>query len=461
MNKSEDKKFRIEHDSMGEVRVPAEHYWGAQTERSRQNFKLGDRKMPAPFITSYAILKGACASSNHALGKLDGLRSDLINSVCDEIREGKLEGEFPLSIYQTGSGTQTNMNLNEVIANRGNEIHGSDVLKPNDHVNMSQSSNDTFPTVMHISAIVEIMEKLMPALDRIINEIRHLEDKNKGIIKSGRTHLQDAVPLFISQEFSGWRAMLEHDREFIKESSDSLRELAIGGTAVGTGLNSPDRFDEEVCDILSKKLNIKFYPSENKFYQLTSKNALAFSHGAVKALAADLIKIANDVRLMSSGPRLGFAEITIPSNEPGSSIMPGKVNPTQAEALIMASLRVMGNDVVVGTASSQGILELNVCMPVIMDAYMESIRIISESIDSFTKNCLNGLSVNTEKLNSDISRSLMLVTALSPSIGYEKAAEIAIKAHREGRSLRDVAMESGYVSEEDFDTLTDPIKMLK
>lgn len=461
MNKSEDKKFRIEHDSMGEVRVPAEHYWGAQTERSRQNFKLGDRKMPAPFITSYAILKGACASSNHALGKLDGLRSDLINSVCDEIREGKLTGEFPLSIYQTGSGTQTNMNLNEVIANRGNEIHGSDLLKPNDHVNMSQSSNDTFPTVMHISAIVEIMEKLMPALDRIIDEIRHLEDKNKGIIKSGRTHLQDAVPLFISQEFSGWRAMLEHDREFIKESSDSLRELAIGGTAVGTGLNSPDRFDEEVCDILSKKLNIKFYPSENKFYQLTSKNALAFSHGAVKALAADLIKIANDVRLMSSGPRLGFAEITIPSNEPGSSIMPGKVNPTQAEALIMASLRVMGNDVVVGTASSQGILELNVCMPVIMDAYMESIRIISESIDSFTKNCLNGLSVNTEKLNSDISRSLMLVTALSPSIGYEKAAEIAIKAHREGRSLRDVAMESGYVSEEDFDTLTDPIKMLK
>lgn len=461
MNKSEDKKFRIEHDSMGEVRVPAEHYWGAQTERSRQNFKLGDRKMPAPFITSYAILKGACASSNHALGKLDGLRSDLINSVCDEISEGKLEGEFPLSIYQTGSGTQTNMNLNEVIANRGNEIHGSDVLKPNDHVNMSQSSNDTFPTVMHISAIVEIRKKLMPALDRIIDEIRHLEDKNKGIIKSGRTHLQDAVPLFISQEFSGWRAMLEHDREFIKESSDSLRELAIGGTAVGTGLNSPDRFDEEVCDILSKKLNIKFYPSENKFYQLTSKNALAFSHGAVKALAADLIKIANDVRLMSSGPRLGFAEITIPSNEPGSSIMPGKVNPTQAEALIMASLRVMGNDVVVGTASSQGILELNVCMPVIMDAYMESIRIISESIDSFTKNCLNGLSVNTEKLNSDISRSLMLVTALSPSIGYEKAAEIAIKAHREGRSLRDVAMESGYVSEEDFDTLTDPIKMLK
>lgn len=461
MNKSEEKKFRIEHDSMGEVRVPAEHYWGAQTERSRQNFKIGDRKMPAPFITSYAILKGACASSNHALGKLDGLRSDLINSVCDEIREGKLEGEFPLSIYQTGSGTQTNMNLNEVIANRGNEIHGSDVLKPNDHVNMSQSSNDTFPTVMHISAIVEIRKKLMPALDRIIDEIRHLEDKNKGIIKSGRTHLQDAVPLFISQEFSGWRAMLEHDREFIKESSDSLRELAIGGTAVGTGLNSPDRFDEEVCDILSKKLNIKFYPSENKFYQLTSKNALAFSHGAVKALAADLIKIANDVRLMSSGPRLGFAEITIPSNEPGSSIMPGKVNPTQAEALIMASLRVMGNDVVVGTASSQGILELNVCMPVIMDAYMESIRIISESIDSFTKNCLNGLSVNTEKLNSDISRSLMLVTALSPSIGYEKAAEIAIKAHREGRSLRDVAMESGYVSEEDFDTLTDPIKMLK
>lgn len=461
MNKSEEKKFRIEHDSMGEVRVPAEHYWGAQTERSRQNFKIGDRKMPAPFITSYAILKGACASSNHALGKLDGLRSDLINSVCDEIREGKLTGEFPLSIYQTGSGTQTNMNLNEVIANRGNEIHGSDVLKPNDHVNMSQSSNDTFPTVMHISAIVEIMEKLMPALDRIIDEIRHLEDKNKGIIKSGRTHLQDAVPLFISQEFSGWRAMLEHDREFIKESSDSLRELAIGGTAVGTGLNSPDRFDEEVCDILSKKLNIKFYPSENKFYQLTSKNALAFLHGAVKALAADLIKIANDVRLMSSGPRLGFAEITIPSNEPGSSIMPGKVNPTQAEALIMASLRVMGNDVVVGTASSQGILELNVCMPVIMDAYMESIRIISESIDSFTKNCLNGLSVNTEKLNSDISRSLMLVTALSPSIGYEKAAEIAIKAHREGRSLRDVAMESGYVSEEDFDTLTDPIKMLK
>lgn len=461
MNKSEEKKFRIEHDSMGEVRVPAEHYWGAQTERSRQNFKIGDRKMPAPFITSYAILKGACASSNHALGKLDGLRSDLINSVCDEIREGKLTGEFPLSIYQTGSGTQTNMNLNEVIANRGNEIHGSDLLKPNDHVNMSQSSNDTFPTVMHISAIVEIRKKLMPALDRIIDEIRHLEDKNKGIIKSGRTHLQDAVPLFISQEFSGWRAMLEHDREFIKESSDSLRELAIGGTAVGTGLNSPDRFDEEVCDILSKKLNIKFYPSENKFYQLTSKNALAFSHGAVKALAADLIKIANDVRLMSSGPRLGFAEITIPSNEPGSSIMPGKVNPTQAEALIMASLRVMGNDVVVGTASSQGILELNVCMPVIMDAYMESIRIISESIDSFTKNCLNGLSVNTEKLNSDISRSLMLVTALSPSIGYEKAAEIAIKAHREGRSLRDVAMESGYVSEEDFDTLTDPIKMLK
>lgn len=461
MNKSEDKKFRIEHDSMGEVRVPAEHYWGAQTERSRQNFKIGDRKMPAPFITSYAILKGACASSNHALGKLDGLRSDLINSVCDEIREGKLTGEFPLSIYQTGSGTQTNMNLNEVIANRGNEIHGSDLLKPNDHVNMSQSSNDTFPTVMHISAIVEIRKKLMPALDRIIDEIRHLEDKNKGIIKSGRTHLQDAVPLFISQEFSGWRAMLEHDREFIKESSDSLRELAIGGTAVGTGLNSPDRFDEEVCDILSKKLNIKFYPSENKFYQLTSKNALAFSHGAVKALAADLIKIANDVRLMSSGPRLGFAEITIPSNEPGSSIMPGKVNPTQAEALIMASLRVMGNDVVVGTASSQGILELNVCMPVIMDAYMESIRIISESIDSFTKNCLNGLSVNTEKLDSDISRSLMLVTALSPSIGYEKAAEIAIKAHREGRSLRDVAMESGYVSEEDFDTLTDPIKMLK
>lgn len=461
MNKSEEKKFRIEHDSMGEVRVPAEHYWGAQTERSRQNFKIGDRKMPAPFITSYAILKGACASSNHALGKLDGLRSDLINSVCDEIREGKLEGEFPLSIYQTGSGTQTNMNLNEVIANRGNEIHGSDVLKPNDHVNMSQSSNDTFPTVMHISAIVEIMEKLMPALDRIINEIRHLEDKNKGIIKSGRTHLQDAVPLFISQEFSGWRAMLEHDRDFIKEASDSLRELAIGGTAVGTGLNSPDRFDEEVCDILSIKLNVKFYPSENKFCQLTSKNALAFSHGAVKALAADLIKIANDVRLMSSGPRLGFGEITIPANEPGSSIMPGKVNPTQAEALIMASLRVMGNDVVVGTASSQGILELNVCMPVIMDAYMESIRIISESIDSFTKNCLNGLSVNTEKLDSDISRSLMLVTALSPSIGYEKAAEIAIKAHREGKSLRAVALESGYVSEEEFDALTDPIKMLK
>lgn len=453
-------EYRSEYDSMGEMKVPADRYWGAQTQRSLQNFEVGIEKIPMEVTRAFAVLKWAAALANHRLGKLDERRFNLISQVCGEILSGKLDGHFPLSVWQTGSGTQSNMNVNEVIANRGNELAGEKLLHPNDHVNMSQSSNDTFPTAMHIAAVGEVKEQLLPAMDRMIQTLLRLESENEGIVKSGRTHLQDATPIGFSQEISGWRGMFEKARGMIVASLEGLKELALGGTAVGTGLNAPAGFDRAAAQAVSELTGTDFKTSDNKFYALTSKDAMCFAHGALKALAADMMKIANDVRWLSSGPRCGLGEIRIPENEPGSSIMPGKVNPTQCESVTMVAVQVMGNDSTIGFAASQGNFQLNVFMPVIIHNFLQSVRLLSDSLVSFEKNCVSGIQANREKMKENLNRSLMLVTALAPMIGYENAAKTAKKAYREDISLREACLGLGLLTGEEFDRVFHPEEMI-
>jgi len=452
--------YRTEHDSMGEVQVPVEKYWGAQTQRSFENFKIGTEKMPTEIIRAFAILKKAAAMANNRLGKLDERRKALISGVCDEILGGKLNEHFPLVVWQTGSGTQSNMNVNEVIANRGNEVAGEKLLHPNDHANMSQSSNDTFPTAMHIAAALEIEERLFPSLDTLIQSFERLMQENEGIVKTGRTHLQDATPISFSQEISGWKAMLEKSKEMLQLSLPGLRELALGGTAVGTGLNAPKGFDVEVAKAVSELTHKDFKTADNKFHSLSSKDELVFAHGALKALAANLMKIANDIRWLGSGPRCGLEEIFLPENEPGSSIMPGKVNPTQCEALTMVSVQVMANDVAVGMAASQGNFELNVYMPVCIYNFLQSVRLLSDAMLSFNQNCVAGIKANKEKMQENLHRSLMLVTCLNPYIGYENAAKTAKKAFQENISLKEACLQLGFLTEEKFDEVFKPEEMI-
>ena len=453
-------RYRIEHDTMGEVKVPADRYWGAQTERSFENFKIGTHRMPPEVIHAFAVLKKAAAQANEKLGMLDAERAELIGRVCDEITEGKLEGNFPLVIFQTGSGTQSNMNVNEVIANRGNEIAGKKLLHPNDHVNKSQSSNDTFPTAMHIAALCATEDRLLPAVECLTQTFQRLETEYMDIVKTGRTHLQDATPLTLGQEISGWRSMLEHDAAMLRDSLHYLQELALGGTAVGTGLNAHKDFGKESAAAVSRITGRDFVTAENKFHSLTSKDGLVFVHGAVKALAADLMKIANDVRWLASGPRCGIGELAIPENEPGSSIMPGKVNPTQCEAMTMVCVQVMGHDTTIGLAASQGNFQLNVFMPVMIYDFLESVNLLADACDSFRRNCAEGIRPNRERIDENLRKSLMLVTALNPHIGYENAAKIAKLAHKEGTTLKEAALKLGLVSEEDFDAWVDPSKMV-
>lgn len=455
---------RVERDSMGEVLVPADRYWGAQTERSRNNFKIGVglETMPQEIIHAFGLLKKAAAMANHALlpEKMTGEKLRSITAACDEILAGQLDGHFPLVVWQTGSGTQSNMNANEVIANRGNELVGQRLLHPNDDVNMSQSSNDTFPTAMHIAAVTSLEDRLFPALDRLIDTFRRLEGENEDVVKSGRTHLQDATPIRFSQEISGWRSSLERDREMLMLSLRPLRELALGGTAVGTGLNAPAGFDQAVAQAVSELTGKPFVTAENKFHALTSKDELVFAHGALKALAADLMKIANDVRWLASGPRDGLGEITIPANEPGSSIMPGKVNPTQCEAMTMIAVQVMGNDVAVGLAASQGNFELNVYMPVCIYNFLQSARLLAEGMNSFHDHCVVGIRANREKMRHNLHNSLMLVTALNPYIGYENAAKTAKKAYEEDISLKEACVLLGFLTEPEFDAVFHPEQMV-
>lgn len=443
--------YRIETDSMGEIKVPAEHYWGAQTERSRQHFNIGTEKMPPEIIRAFAILKKAAAEANYQLGKLTANQREAIVGVCEEILAGKLKDEFPLSVWQTGSGTQTNMNVNEVISRRANELAGKERLHPNDHVNMSQSSNDTFPTAMHIAAVLAVSERLVPALAALIDIFYRLEEGHAGIWKSGRTHLQDATPLLFSQEISGWRVMLEKNKNMLVSSLNGLLELAIGGTAVGTGMNAPKGFADRAAAGISRQIGMSFTADNNKFHALTSKDALVFSHGALKALAANLMKIANDIRWLASGPRLGLGEITIPENEPGSSIMPGKVNPTQCEALTMIAVQVMANDVAVGMAASQGNFQLNVFMPVCIYNYLQSVRLLTDGINSFGRYCAGGIRANRRKMQENMERSLMNAAVLNPHIGYDKAAQVVKKAHAEDITLKAACIKLGYLNEEEYD----------
>ena len=453
-------EYRIEHDSMGEMKVPADSHWGAQTQRSYQNFLIGTEKMPAEIIRAFAFLKKAAAIANARLGKLDERRCNLIGQVCDEILAGKLDSDFPLAVWQTGSGTQSNMNVNEVIANRGNEIAGEKLLHPNDTVNMSQSSNDTFPTAMHIAAVNSLENHLLPAIDAMTAELKKLEAENEGIVKSGRTHLQDAVPIAFSQEISGWRVMLEKCAGMIRDSEKGLRELALGGTAVGTGLNAPEGFAEEAAKAVTELTMDEFKTEDNKFHALSAKDAIVYSHGALKALAADMMKIANDVRWLASGPRCGLGEILIPENEPGSSIMPGKVNPTQCEAVTMVAVQVMGNDAAIGFAASQGNFQLNVFMPVIIYNYLQSARLLTDALESFRKNCVSGIRANKGKMESNLHNSLMLVTALNPYIGYENAARTAKLAFKENISLKEACVRLGFLTEERFDEVFHPERMV-
>ena len=453
-------EYRTERDSMGEVKVPADRYWGAQTQRSYENFRIGEEKMPKGILRAFAVVKKACALTNFSLGLLDEKRATLISSVCDEILAGKLEGHFPLAVWQTGSGTQSNMNFNEVIANRGNEIAGEKLLHPNDHVNRSQSSNDTFPTALHIAAVVALKEKLCPALEEMIADFKRLEKENEGVVTVGRTHLQDAVPIAFSQEISGWRTMVERSLFMIRNASDGLLDLALGGTAVGTGLNCPAGFAEKVAEEVAKETGEPFRTAPNKFHALSSKDDIAFAHGALRALAADLMKIANDIRWLSSGPRCGLGEIRIPENEPGSSIMPGKVNPTQCEALTMVAAEVMGNDVTIGIAASQGNFQLNVYMPVIAYNFLQSVGLLADAVRSFTAHCLSGLTADRKKMKENLDRTLMSVTALSPHIGYDNAAKIAKAAHKNGTSLREEAIALGFMTGEEFDRLVKPEEMI-
>ena len=450
-------KYRTERDSMGEVRVPADKLWGAQTERSRRNFLIGVGKetMPIELIRALATVKLAAARANARLcsQRMTREKLELISYVCKEVSRGELDEHFPLVVFQTGSGTQTNMNVNEVIANRGNQLCEANLLHPNDDVNMSQSSNDVFPTAMHVAAVESIRQNLLPALNDLTVTLRRLESENEGIIKCGRTHLQDATPILFSQEISGWRASVERDIHLIRLATDPLLELALGGTAVGTGLNAPYLFDKTVAEEISTLMGEPFCAAPNKFHALTSKDELVFAHGALKALACDLMKIANDVRWLASGPRNGLGEIQIPENEPGSSIMPGKVNPTQCEAVTMVAVQVMGNDATVGIAASQGNFELNVFMPVLAYNFLQSVRLLADCVRSFDTYCLSGLTANEKKMKENLDRSLMTVTALNPYIGYEKAAKTAKLAYEENITLRQACTALGYLSEERFDEI--------
>ena len=455
---------RTEHDSMGEVLVPADRYWGAQTQRSCMNFRIGVgiETMPAEIIHAFGVLKQAAARANHRLlpEKMTEEKLSVIETAAGEVAAGTLDGHFPLVVWQTGSGTQSNMNANEVIANRANELAGEKRCHPNDDVNMSQSSNDTFPTAMHIAAVLGLENQLIPAAEALVRSLKRLEKENAGVVKSGRTHLMDAVPIGFSQEISGWRSSLERDLGMLKTALEPLRELALGGTAVGTGLNAPEGFDRLAAEEISRITGTRFLPAENKFHALTSKDEIVAVHGAVKALAADMMKIANDVRWLASGPRDGLGEITIPANEPGSSIMPGKVNPTQCEAVTMVAVQVIGNDTAIGMAASQGNFELNVFMPVIAYNFLQSVRLLSEAIVSFTDNCASGITANREKMHDNLYNSLMLVTALNPYIGYENAAKTAKKAYAENISLKEACVALGFLSEEEFDRVFHPENMI-
>ena len=456
--------YRIEHDSMGEVKVPNDKYWGAQTQRSHENFPIGVgiETMPREITHAFGILKKAAAMANHALKpeKMTAEKLNAISQACDEVVSGQLDEHFPLVVWQTGSGTQSNMNANEVIANRGNEIADKKLLHPNDDINMSQSSNDTFPTAMHIAAVAAIEDKVFPALDLLISTFKRLEAENEGIVKSGRTHLQDATPISFSQEISGWRSSLEKDRTLLELSLPELKKLALGGTAVGTGLNAPKGFDTAVAEAVSQLTGKVFKTEENKFHALTSKDELVFAHGGLKALACDLMKIANDIRWLASGPRDGLGEIFIPENEPGSSIMPGKVNPTQCEAVTMVAVQVMGNDTAVGIAASQGNFELNVFMPVCIYNFLQSARLLADAMISFNNNCVTGIRANREKMEHNLHNSLMLVTALNPYIGYENAAKTAKKAFKENISLKEACVSLGFLTADRFDEVFHPEQMI-
>ena len=457
----EQKKTRTECDLLGCVEVPENVLYGVQTMRGLENFPISKfRLCEYPlFIRGLAIVKLGAAVANHDMGLLSDELFNAISQACREIMEGKFHEFFPVDMIQGGAGTTTNMNANEVIANRGNEIAGKKLLHPNDDINMSQSSNDTFPTAMHISAVIAIEDKLFPAIDKLVATFRRLEEENAGIVKSGRTHLQDATPIQFSQEISGWRSSLEKDKKMLEIALPELKELALGGTAVGTGLNAPKGFDVKVAEAVSKLTGKTFVTAPNKFHALTSKDELVFAHGALKALAADLMKIANDVRWLASGPRDGLGEIFIPENEPGSSIMPGKVNPTQCEAMTMVAVQVMGNDVAVGMAASQGNFELNVFMPVCIYNFLQSARLLAEVIVSFNDNCAVGIKANREKMHHNLHNSLMLVTALNPYIGYENAAKTAKKAYKENISLKEACVALGFLTAEKFDEVFHPEQM--
>ena len=454
-------EYRIDRDSMGEMQVPADRYWGAQTQRSYQNFRIGGERMPPEIIHAFGLLKKVAAIANHRVqpGRMDARKLEAISAACDEVIAGALNDHFPLVVWQTGSGTQSNMNANEVIANRGNAIAGERLLHPNDDVNMSQSSNDTFPTAMHIAAVLGIEDALLPEMRAFIDTLRRLEAENADVVKSGRTHLQDATPIRFSQEISGWRGMIETPMEMLEAALVPLKRLALGGTAVGTGLNAPKGFDVEVARALSELTGREFVTAPNKFHALTSKDELVFAHGALKALAANLMKIANDVRWLASGPRCGLGEIHIPENEPGSSIMPGKVNPTQCEALTMVAVQVIANDVAVGMAASQGNFELNVFMPVLIYNFLQSVRLLADGMRSFNANCLSGLTADRERMRHNLHNSLMLVTALNPYIGYDNAAKTAKLAFKENISLKAACVRLGFLTPERFDEVFHPEEM--
>jgi fumarate hydratase class II len=454
---------RIESDSFGEIRVPSDKYWGAQTERSLENFKIGDEKMPASFIRAFGLQKKAAALANKDI--LGGKICTAIVKAAEEVIEGKWQDNFPLRIWQTGSGTQTNMNMNEVIANRAIEILGGEMgtktlIHPNDHVNCGQSTNDSFPTAMHIAAILDVHHLLLPALDIFKKALEEKQEAFKDILKIGRTHLQDATPLTLGQEFSGYAMQIELGMERLQDTLKRLYPLAQGGTAVGTGLNTWKGFAEKFAAEMARLTNLPFVSAKNKFEALASRDAMVELSGALNTLAVSFMKIANDIRLLGSGPRCGFGELILPENEPGSSIMPGKVNPTQSEAMTMVAAQVMGNHVTVTIAGSNGHFELNVFKPVIMYNVLQSIRLLSDSAISFTKNCLKGITPNLDRIQEHLQNSLMLVTALNPHIGYDKAAQVAKKAHREDKTLKEAALELGYVTAEEFDAWVKPEFMI-
>ncbi|PID05963.1 MULTISPECIES: class II fumarate hydratase [unclassified Sporosarcina] len=456
-------EYRIEHDTFGEIQVPADKLWGAQTQRSKHNFKIGGERIPLGVIQAFAHLKKSAAIASHSFGNLSEVKMKAIKAAAEEVIEGKWDEHFPLVVWQTGSGTQSNMNMNEVLANRGNQLleewGEEERLHPNDDVNKSQSSNDTFPTALHVAGVIAVEREVLPAIDKLAATLQKKSKDFADIIKIGRTHLQDATPLTLGQEISGWHRMLEKTHSMLETSVQTMKELAIGGTAVGTGLNAPAGFGDKVAEEISKSVGIEFTSAQNKFHALTSYDEVVYTHGALKALAADLMKVANDVRWLASGPRSGIGEITIPENEPGSSIMPGKVNPTQSEALTMVVAQVMGNDATIGFSASQGNFELNVFKPVIIYNFLQSAKLLADGMISFNDNCAVGIEPNREEIDNKVKNSLMLVTALNPHIGYENAAKIAKKAHTEGTTLKEAALSTGLLTEAQFDEYVDPSKM--